>query len=288
MCDLALDSLVEASDDEPATRPYLANFDEDTASMPRSDLEVLLEQGRPSHPDLSCASANATPLPTITAVPSVAPMMMAPSASTVRPPAAAAPEGPSWVRVFAYGALGCVMGGVLAVAVMTRAGAPRAAEATAASGAPAATAPVTEVAPEADDEAARAEREVAREAREALVVLAEGIAACARASGALPGSSPAVPESAEQLAGEGFAAKGAEWSTPVWRCARFRGPEVMRYQLQWQLVKPSSEGRAVAWIDADGDGKAERALAVRVARAADRVTIADVEVLDPMPAVPSR
>jgi hypothetical protein len=284
MCDIKLDSLVEACDDELATRPYLAAFDEDTASMRRSDLEVLLEQGRPTPPDLRGASANTTPLPTSSAVPlSVAPVTMAPSATTLPPPAATGSRG--WVRTFAYGALGCVLGGALAVAVVAKVERAPAAPVEAAAPIAAATiAPVT-VTPEVESVPADAERE----AKDAVTRLAEGLAACARATGALPGSSPAVPESADQLAGAGYAPKGAEWSTPVWRCARFQGPETMRFQIQWQLVRPGTEGRAVAWIDADGDGKAERAVAVRVLRAdRDPVTIGAAQVIDPMPAVLTR
>jgi hypothetical protein len=36
--------------------------------------------------------------------------------------------------------------------------------------------------------------------------------------------------------------------------------EPMQFQLQWQYVKPNTEGTAVAWIDQDRDGVADRAL----------------------------
>jgi hypothetical protein len=39
----------------------------------------------------------------------------------------------------------------------------------------------------------------------------------------------------------------------------------MQFQLQWQLVKPNTEGAGIAWIDQDHDGVADRALGFSIA-----------------------
>jgi hypothetical protein len=104
-----------------------------------------------------------------------------------------------------------------------------------------------------------------RGAPEALSLLREGIRRCVlTALGTLPGSSPAVPARLAQVGGAGFTAPPADWQTPVWKCAGFHVDGPVRFQLQWQLVTPSTAGVAVAWIDDDGDGAADRAFAFEV------------------------
>ena len=103
------------------------------------------------------------------------------------------------------------------------------------------------------------------EAREALERLRGGLGACIRNGiHSLPGSSPAVPPSLAASKGGAYTPKPAEWRTAVWSCARFRIAGPMSFQVQWQLVKPAAEGLAVAWIDDDGDGAADRALGFHV------------------------
>jgi hypothetical protein len=98
-------------------------------------------------------------------------------------------------------------------------------------------------------------------AREALERLRSGLGECIRRGiHGLPGSSPAVPATLGALKGGPYVATAGDWKTPVWSCAHFQVDEPMPFQVQWQLVKPMVEGMGVAWIDADGDGVADRAL----------------------------
>ena len=83
----------------------------------------------------------------------------------------------------------------------------------------------------------------------------------ALAGGVLPGSSPPVPSSPAALKGEGYTPGVLELRTPVWTCTKLRLDPPMHFLLQWQSTKPGSEGVAIAWIDADGDGAIDRALA---------------------------
>jgi hypothetical protein len=103
------------------------------------------------------------------------------------------------------------------------------------------------------------------EAREALERLRAGLGECIRKGiHSLPGTSPAVPSSLAATKGRAFAPALAEWKTAVWSCARFRVAGPMSFQVQWQLVKAGAEGLAVAWIDVDGDGAADRALGFHI------------------------
>jgi hypothetical protein len=79
--------------------------------------------------------------------------------------------------------------------------------------------------------------------------------------GVLPGSSPAVPASLRQLSAGAYASTPADWKTPVWACTRFSMDRAQRFQLQWQQDKVRSKGMAVAWLDSDADGKADKAFA---------------------------
>jgi hypothetical protein len=124
--------------------------------------------------------------------------------------------------------------------------------------------------------AARADRE----AREALERLRTGLVGCIRLVRGLPGSSPAVPATLAELKG-GYAPSPRDWKTAVWDCAHFEVAAPMTFQIQWQLVRPKVEGMAVAWLDADGDGVADRAYGFRIAFDAKGVmTVGDVAPVD--------
>lgn len=103
------------------------------------------------------------------------------------------------------------------------------------------------------------------QARAALERLRGGLGDCIRRGiRGLPGSSPAVPSAITSLRGGAYRSAPAEWKTAVWSCAHFQMDDAMRFQLQWQLLKPGTLGQAIAWIDGDGDGTADRALAFHV------------------------
>lgn len=121
-----------------------------------------------------------------------------------------------------------------------------------------------------------------REAREALSKLREGIGACVeRGASALPATAPAVPPLLKQSRPDGYTAKAEEWKALIWSCARFSAAEPMRFQLQWQADKPFQEGMAIAWIDGDDDGNADRALSFRVTmKAKGKVELGDIGPID--------
>lgn len=103
------------------------------------------------------------------------------------------------------------------------------------------------------------------QAREALQRLRIGLDTCIRDGiHALPGSSPAVPPSLGALKDGAYTPAPADWKTSVWSCAQFQVTEPMQFQVQWQLVTPNIEGMALAWIDEDRDGVADRALAFSI------------------------
>jgi hypothetical protein len=118
-----------------------------------------------------------------------------------------------------------------------------------------------------------------RQARAALERLRDGLAECIRHGiHGLPGSSPAVPLALASLKGGAYPAAPAEWRTSVWSCAHFQIHEPMSFQLQWQLVRPGVEGMGIAWIDADGNGVADRALGFSIKLGArGELELGDVE-----------
>ncbi len=71
------------------------------------------------------------------------------------------------------------------------------------------------------------------------------------------------PRDAQLASGAGYTALAADWKTAVWSCAKFKLDAPMRFQLQWQIVKPNVEGLGLAWIDDDGDGDPDRAIGFR-------------------------
>lgn len=128
------------------------------------------------------------------------------------------------------------------------------------------------------------------DARKALGRLREGIGDCVRhAIGSLPGSSPAVPAALKLASGAGYVAPPADWKTAVWSCAKFRHEAPMRFQLQWQSVKPTVEALGIAWIDDDGDGEADRALGFRATAKGTRdVDLGEITPLEMRPVLPVR
>jgi hypothetical protein len=124
-------------------------------------------------------------------------------------------------------------------------------------------------------------------ALDALERFRQGLVRCVRESiHVLPGTSPAVPASIAKLSGAGYASHPSEWKKPVFACARFSVTGAQRFQFQWQKGRTSSEGKAVAWVDSDGDGKADRAFGFSATLAKRGVVeVGAIEPLDPMPAI---
>jgi hypothetical protein len=125
------------------------------------------------------------------------------------------------------------------------------------------------------------------EARAALTRLGEGIATCARDTiGVLPGTSPAVPFTLALVQRGPYPSIPRDWSTPVWTCAKFRLEAPQRFQIQWQIVKPSLEGMGIAWLDDNADGKPDRALGFRATlKQRGEPEIGPIELLSPVPPV---
>ncbi|MEO5731524.1 MAG: hypothetical protein ABI134_14560, partial [Byssovorax sp.] len=102
-------------------------------------------------------------------------------------------------------------------------------------------------------------------------------------------SSPAVPPALKLASGAGYAAPPADWKTAVWSCAKFRHDAPMRFQLQWQSVKPTVEALGIAWIDDDGDGEADRALGFRAtAKGVRDVDLGEITPMEMRPVLPVR
>lgn len=125
------------------------------------------------------------------------------------------------------------------------------------------------------------------EAMAALGRLREGLAGCVRdVIGVLPGSSPAVPPSFQVLARGPYKSSPRDFRSPVFSCIRYRETEPQRFQIQWQMVKHPGEGRGVAWIDDNGDGKPDRAFGFRAALVQkNEVDLGEIGPLSPIPAV---
>jgi hypothetical protein len=125
-------------------------------------------------------------------------------------------------------------------------------------------------------------------ARAALWRLAEGVRACARdVIDTLPGTAPAIPTSFAMMKGGVYASSAGDYRSPVYDCTGFRQTEPQPFQIQWQIFKGGSEGMAIAWLDANGDGSADRALGLRVklVKRSQVVIGENIETLEPLPAV---
>lgn len=125
------------------------------------------------------------------------------------------------------------------------------------------------------------------EARAALARLRDGIGICVReVIGTLPGTSPAVPERAAMLKGGAYKSHVRDFRSPVFSCAKYKETEPQRFQIQWQVTTQPGEGRGVAWLDDDGDGKADRALSFRAALVRkSEVDLGEIGFVTPVPPV---
>ena len=124
--------------------------------------------------------------------------------------------------------------------------------------------------------------DVDTEARQALERLRDGVQSCVRDTiRVLPGSSPAVPSTLKRMKDGAYESTVAEWRTPVWICSKYRVSGPQRYQIQWQQGKPSSSGMGVAWIDANGDGVADRAFGFRATlKKRGEVEMGEIQAID--------
>ncbi len=102
---------------------------------------------------------------------------------------------------------------------------------------------------------------VEAQARAAMERLRAGLDDCIRRGlRSLPGSSPAIPPALPKARAAPYLPPATTWRTAVWSCAHFEIAEPMRFEIQWQLVRPGAEGLGIAWMDLDDDGVADRAL----------------------------
>jgi hypothetical protein len=119
-------------------------------------------------------------------------------------------------------------------------------------------------------------------ARAALDKLAKGIDLCVgKKIHAVPGTSNAVPPSVSWLKKGPYKPNRKDFDTPVFHCAEFKLDEPMPFVIQFQADVPRRKGTGIAWLDDDGDGKADRALGF-VATMGDTKTaqIGPIESLD--------
>lgn len=125
-------------------------------------------------------------------------------------------------------------------------------------------------------------------ARAALWRFGEGVRACAvNVIGELPGTAPAIPPSFSQLKAGPYTSGPNDYRSPVYSCTNFRQSEPQAFQIQWQVFKGGNDGMAIAWLDQNGDGAADRALGLRVRFVKKgEVTIGEqIDVLEPLPVV---
>jgi hypothetical protein len=97
----------------------------------------------------------------------------------------------------------------------------------------------------------------------------------------LPGTSPAIPASLAWLKKGPYTPMKRDFAKPFFACTEFKLEAPMRFMLQWQVDKPSVEGTGMAWIDADGDGVAEKAYAFKAKlEGRDKVSFGPIEASD--------
>ncbi len=98
-----------------------------------------------------------------------------------------------------------------------------------------------------------------------------------------------MPTSLAQLKKSAYTPAAGEWKSYAWSCAQFQMSEPMHFQLQWQLVRSNAEGLAVAWIDHDHDGVADRALGFSITLGAKGgPTLGEIQPLAPTTPVVAR
>lgn len=121
------------------------------------------------------------------------------------------------------------------------------------------------------------------EAKEALKKLQIGLAACVKSvTHVLPPTSPSVPGGLSVLKRGPYEPTPRDWLPSFYTCTQFKIEQPMRFMIQWQLEQPNWRGSAIAWIDADGDGSAEKAYAFWAElKGADNVEVGPIESVDP-------
>ncbi|MBK8252722.1 MAG: hypothetical protein IPK82_08645 [Polyangiaceae bacterium] len=149
------------------------------------------------------------------------------------------------------------------------------------------SAPVaSSAAPSKSTESAPAAESAEAEARAALTKMRDGIGTCVRdVIGVLPGSSPPIPERFATLKKRPYQSVPRDYRSPVFACTRYKEAGPQHFQIQWQLLSPPGEGRGVAWIDDNGDGKPDRAFGFRAALLKkNEVDLGEIGPIDPVPA----
>lgn len=124
--------------------------------------------------------------------------------------------------------------------------------------------------------------DVDTEARQALERLRDGVQICVRDTiRVLPGSSPAVPPTLKRMKDGVYQSTVVDWRTPVWICSKYRVSGPQRFQIQWQQEKPPSSGMGVVWIDANGDGVADRAFGFKATlKKRGEVEMGEIQAID--------
>lgn len=96
------------------------------------------------------------------------------------------------------------------------------------------------------------------DALRALEKLRTGIVDCAKRIGNLPGTSKTVPASLSLVSKGPYTPRPGDFGSPSFQCSQYKLAEPMTFVVQWQYFG-GGVGKGVAWIDADADGKADRA-----------------------------
>lgn len=99
-------------------------------------------------------------------------------------------------------------------------------------------------------------------AKAALERFGEGLKKCvAETIHVLPGTAPAVPSSLAWLKKGPYQPGIRDFESSVYTCSRFKLTDPMPFVFQWQSDDAKGKkGAAIAWIDENGDGTADRAL----------------------------
>ncbi len=121
-------------------------------------------------------------------------------------------------------------------------------------------------------------------ARQALEKFADGLKKCvAQTIHVLPGTSPPVPTAMAFLKGGSYRPGINDFNNAVYNCAGFKLTTPMPFVLQWQGDgNQGKKGAAIAWLDDDGDGKADRAFGFEAKLAKRNVAeIGPIEAMDP-------
>lgn len=124
----------------------------------------------------------------------------------------------------------------------------------------------------------------------ALGRLREGLDRCVKSTAhVLPPTSPLLPDSLVRLRTGPYSPSPRDYLPAFFGCTQFRAEGPMSFAIQWQLQIPSWLGVAVAWVDTNGDGTADKAYAF-TARLKERdvveygdVSPIEVGKISPMP-----